>query len=368
MSSYYLLPKGNIKLTNCFQLVYSENIPKNILSPSLTHYLNEMLNNECLHTKSFYKLQNDVYPYYKNIILKHHFSLEFYELFEIIQIMHLNKYIETNIKCPLQILSFEKKTPNASCLAFQHTKNNQQPPVQKDMYFSYWNYGTDTLNIFEKIYMNFAAKNHIIFAGGNINNKRNPLYNNSNKNILIQICMALCIQAKKGIFIWKVSDTYSQLSLEIIYFLSSFYEKTYIIKPSIIDTSKSEKYIVCKGYLYDNSYSTYTYLHSFIKYMETYSTNQYICRFLNINIPSFFISKLEEVNYILGQSQLEQIHYLLLLYYHKYKDEKIQNISIINEQKCIEWCRKFRFILQQNNYYTSSQLQSNKEFAIITRF
>jgi hypothetical protein len=276
------------------------------------------------------------------------------------------EYIETNIKCPLQILSFEKKTPNASCLAFQYNKTINS--LQKDIYFYYWNNGIDNINLFEKIYLNYAAKNHIIFAG----NKNNKLYHFHNKTILIQICMALCIQAKKGIFIWKVSDTYSQLSLEIIYFLSSFYEKTYIIKPSIIDTSKSEKYIVCKGYLYENSYSTYTYLHSFIKYMETYSSNQHICRFLKINIPVFFISKLEEVNYILGQTQLEQIHYLLLLYYHKYRDEKIQNIIIMNEQKCIEWCRKFRFIqqpqsqlqLQQNNYLSPS----NKEFSIITGF
>ena len=167
--------------------------------------------------------------------------------------------------------------------------------------------------------------------------------------ILNQLCMAICIQAKKGIFIWKINDNYSQLFLEIIYFLSSFYEKTYIIKPSIIDTSKSEKYIVCKGFLYENSYSIYTYLHSFIKYMETYVSNSFIHSFLNIKIPSFFISKLEEVNYILGQIQLEQIQYLILLYHHKYKNEKIQNISIINEQKCIEWCRKFRFILLHPN-------------------
>jgi hypothetical protein len=341
MASYYLLPKGNIDLTNCFQLEYSENTPKNILSPSLTHYLNEMMSNTCLYTKTFYKLQNEVYPYYKNIISKNIFSVEFYELFEIIQIMHLNKYIETNIKSPLQILSFEKKANNASCLAFQHTKSNSysSSPSTKDMYFSYWNYGIYNIQSFEKTYLNYAAKNHVIIINSVTNNKR---YIN-NKIILIQICMAICNQAKKGIFIWKINDYYSQLFLEIMYLLSSFYEKTYVIKPSIIDTSKSEKYIVCKGFLYENSYSIYTYLYSFIKYMDT--SNSFICRFLNINIPSFFISKLEEVNYILGQTQLEQIQYLLLLYHHKYKNEKMQNIMNMNEQKCSEWCRKFRYIM-----------------------
>ena len=94
MSSYYLLPKGNIELTNCFQFELSEKPLKHTLSPSLIHYLNEMMNNECVHTNTFYKLQNEIYPYNKNIISKNIFSVEFYELFEIIQIMHLNKYLE----------------------------------------------------------------------------------------------------------------------------------------------------------------------------------------------------------------------------------------------------------------------------------
>ena len=340
MSSYYLLPKGNIELINWFipnDEMRSNSNSKPILSPSLNHYLNEMLNNECIQTKLFYKLQLDVYPYYKNLILKNVFSVEFYEIFEIIQTLHLNKYIDINIgKIPLQILSFEKKTKTSSSLAFKCARNNNP----KDIFFSYWNYPTDNLYFFENIYLNFAAKNHII-----ISQKQYT----SSKDILIQICMAICTQSKKGIFIWKINESFSQLSLEIIYFLSSFYEKTYIIKPSIIDSSKSEKYIVCKGYLYENSYSIYTYLHSFIKHIETYSSKHPICRFLNINIPNFFISKLEEVNYILGQSQLEQLHYLLLLHYHKYKDEKLQNINIINEQKCVEWCRKFRFIPSLKN-------------------
>jgi hypothetical protein len=335
MSSYYLLPNSNVQLSNCFQLEYS-NIPlSNVLSPSLTHYLYELLNNEKFNNSFFYKLQNDVHPYYNKLMNISKYSHGFFELLEIIQTMNLIKYIDVNIKSPLQILSFEKNTKKPASIAFQYTRNNNYNlNVPKDTYNN-CNIVTYNIHSFEKIYLNYAAKNHIIISN-------NIKYMNT-KSILIQICMALCTQCKKGIFICKIEDTYTQFYLELLFFLSSFYEKIYIIKPSVIDISKSDKYIVCKGFLYENTYSIYTYLHSFVKYIDTYHHSKYINRFLNVNIPNFFISKLEEVNYIFGQTQLEQIQYLLLLLSHKYKDEKIKNIEKINEHKCIEWCRKNRF-------------------------
>ena len=334
MSSYYLLPKGNIQLSNnCFKIIYSDSPPPNTLSPSLTHYLYEILNNEQTNTDFFHRLQNNIYPYCK-LLSKTSltssdkpYSHEFLELVEILQTMNLNIYLDNNFKMQsLQILSFEKQSLN---LAFPNPNHK----------VFYCNNTTYNLNTFEKIYMNYAAKNHVIIA-------TQPIQYNT-KQVLIQICMVLCTQCKKGIFIWKIGDCYTQLFLEIFYFLSAFYEKIYIIKPSIIDVSKPYRYIVCKGFLYDNSYSIYTYLRSFVKYIDYYHySKKYICSFLNIQIPNFFLNKLEEVNYIYGQNQLEQIHYLLLLCdKYKYKDEKIQNIVSINEQKCIEWCRKHRFLL-----------------------
>ena len=340
MSSYYLLPKGNIQLSDCFKIVFSDIPPPNTLSPSLTHYLYEILNNEQTNTDLYYILQKNVYTYSKLLHIftyktpsPKEYSYEFLEFVEIIQTMNLNIYLDNHFKTiPLQILSFEQQQKR-----FDINLNTSLNIKNK---IFYCNNTTYNLNNFEKIYMNYAAKNHLIIA-------TQPIQYNT-KQVLIQICMALCTQCKKGIFIWKISDCYTQLFLEIFYFLSSFYDKIYIIKPSIIDTSKSDRYIVCKGFLYDNSYSIYTYLRSFVKYIDSYHySKKYICSFLNIHIPHFFLNKLEEVNYIYGQNQLEQIHYLLLLYdkYNHHKDDKIQNIISLNEQKCIEWCHKHRVLL-----------------------
>ena len=130
-------------------------------------------------------------------------------------------------------------------------------------------------------------------------------------------------------------------------------EKMYFIKPTIMDICDSTKYIVCKGFLHDNHSSVFPFLFSFYKYIWNIKQTKpihHVHRILKNQIPLFFISKIEEVNYIYGQAQLEQIHYILLLIHHKHKYEKIQNAIKMNSQKCIEWCMKFQIPYLVNSY------------------
>jgi hypothetical protein len=81
-----------------------------------------------------------------------------------------------------------------------------------------------------------------------------------------------------------------------------------------------------------------------------------IYRFLNIPIYYYFINKLEEYNAILGQQQIENIHYTISLIEHKYKQDKIDNLIKINIQKCIQWCIKnslpYYKNINQSNIFT----------------
>jgi hypothetical protein len=162
--------------------------------------------------------------------------------------------------------------------------------------------------------------------------------------------MILCSQAKRGILFWKVGYIYTEIMLDILFTLSSFYDKTYFIKPVIMDTSNSEKYIVCKGFLLENTYTLYSYLHPIVARMDMninmFYPDSIIRRILSKNIPHFFVSKLEEINYMFGQTQLEQLHYLSVLMSHKYKNEKIQNISKLNIQKTQEFLSRHHYFLQ----------------------
>jgi len=356
--TYYLFPKGNVDLSKGFSVEISNidqytdktKIQKNTLSPSLTNYLFEL--EEQTNSTEFKNLQNEIFTYSKGILHKYSltYSPLFFEIIEIIQTMHLNYYIDTIAKnMPLSIFSFIHNSECKKKGDLDAMKTIREPYKRsfmsncestKDHYFLAEPDMEYSLEIFKETYFKYGSKMHILFASS-IHIKTIP-------EMIIQLCMSLCIQAKKGVFIWKIGETYSDIMLDILYLLSSFYDKMYFIKPLMIDTSKSEKYVVCKGFLFENGYNLYSYLYPLVSQMTGLRSTPtiYIDRILKTNIAYFFVNKLEEINYIFGQVQLEQLHYLSLLICHKYRYDKVLNISKINIQKTQEWLSKHHYFLQ----------------------
>ena len=171
-------------------------------------------------------------------------------------------------------------------------------------------------------------------------------FNNQEVNIaallFAQIAFALCLQKKNGKFVLKIFDSFMQHTIDLLYILSSFYEKVYIAKPYTSRYANSEKYIVCKGFLFESNDKFYPYIHRAFEKMVNNTNNNatYIHRFLNMPTPAMFTSKMEEINSILGQQQIENIHYTLSLIDNKHKQEKIDSIIKNNIQKCMNWCSK----------------------------
>jgi hypothetical protein len=155
----------------------------------------------------------------------------------------------------------------------------------------------------------------------------------------------------------KIFDSFLSSTIDIIYILSSFYKKVYITKPQTSRYANSEKYIVCKGFLFDSSTCFYEYLHNALNKML--NSKNHISRFLSIDISQFFTTKLEECNSIFGQQQIENIYYTLTLIENKNKNEKsekIENIIKMNAQKCIQWCIKHN--IQYHDVYNYSEIQT----------
>ena len=158
------------------------------------------------------------------------------------------------------------------------------------------------------------------------------------KLLFAQIVYALCMQKKGGHFVLKIFDSFIIHTIELLYLLSSFYDKVYITKPQTSRYANSEKYIVCKNFLFGSCDEFYPFLYrAFEKMMDN---NEYSNRFLNISISNYFLSKIEEYNSIFGQQQIENIYYTISLMDTKYKSEKINNLIKLNIQKSIHWCIK----------------------------
>ena len=155
-----------------------------------------------------------------------------------------------------------------------------------------------------------------------------------------QMTFAILLQRQGGCFILKIFDAFMQHSIDILFILSSFYEKTYIIKPQTSRYANSEKYVVCKNFLFGSTESHYPILHRTFEKMMA-SPEKFVHRFMTIPIPIHFVTRLEEYNAIFGQQQIENIHYTISLIKNKNRQDKIENLIKTNVQKCIAWCIKY---------------------------
>jgi hypothetical protein len=176
-------------------------------------------------------------------------------------------------------------------------------------------------------------------------------YRNDNEYIigLIQIVIILLKTQKQGSSCMiKIDSIFLKPILDIIYLLTSLYEKTYIMKPSVSNIVTFEKYLICKNFTDDSlSFSQRDvyyeklvyYLKKFQKYREKKTV--YISSIIESSLPCYFISKINDINIIIGQQQLEAIQQMIVFFKNKNK-EKMNQMTKMHIYKSVKWCEKFK--------------------------
>lgn len=297
---YYLFPKCTFEIADILQV--SHTIPDTaIISPSQFHYMNEIKKRIQDCDENRWKIIS-LNPY-SNLFDIKKMSIPFYEILEIYSIMRFSwkNFYKLN---SLHFGEDSEMTMNA----FQYIRNSSKH---------------DSSFLCEPR----DVKIDIAFCHASGENE----YDNGIA-ILKQILTVLAIQKPKGACIIKMGDTFTALSLDILSFISHFYEKTYIMKPSVTDLTNCEKYIVCKNFVHEKIDDSV--LKAFATLATTICTKNTIYRICKNN-PTLFISgKLEEINSIFGQPRLEYIHQLLS------QTDKPENHKS-TKQKCAEWCSKY---------------------------
>ena len=344
-----------------------------VISKSLASYLNIMkgqidnYNDEWDTYKKYtntYEYIHTNMPHYKNAVCKlKPLSRSYYKLIEIVNLLsisfpdkpmksfHLAEgpggFIEALVSYRKSKSYTEKDSYNGITLI--DDKNENIPGWKKSRDFLDLNKnvtiikGVDNtgniLNIdnFWFCYRNYKNSIDFVTADGGFDyssnfNKQEILSINL---ILAQVIYAIAVQKKGGTFILKIFDIFTQATIDILYILSSIYEKCYIIKPNTSRNANSEKYVVCKLFKLDDPHEL---INKLISFFNVQNSNT-IVRLLTINIPYIYINKLEDINAILGQQQLENILYTLHLLDNN-KSDKLENIKKNNIQKCVQWCIK----------------------------
>lgn len=197
-----------------------------------------------------------------------------------------------------------------------------------------------SIDNFDYCYQKYGGSMNIITGDGGFDFSVD--FNSQEQNIsqllFGQIVYALVMQKYKGSFILKIFDCFMNHTIDLLALLSSCYEKVYITKPQTSRYANSEKYIVCKNFLYRHNERLYRHLRVSFAYMLQ-NAEKKIVRYLCLPLTSIFLSKIEECNAIFGQQQIENIHLTLNMILDK--NDNRDYLVRTNLQKCIAWCGKY---------------------------
>jgi 23S rRNA U2552 (ribose-2'-O)-methylase RlmE/FtsJ len=392
--TYYLVPKTTFLITKHIDCVIKEDPPNIIISNSLASYLYNLKEKIDMYEKEWdvykkytnpYEYIHSVIPYKKKCVSKHKpLSRSFFKMIEIVNTFNLNTFTRP-IKCfhlaegpggfieALLGLRNCKEDVYIGMTILDEINDSNIPAWKKSEYFLKTNEnvfieaGADNtgniLSVENFTYCKENYGNYMDFITGDGGFDFSFDFNNQeisiSKLLFAQICYALVMQKKGGTFVLKMFDCFMEHSVDLLYILAAFYDKVYITKPQTSRYANSEKYIVCKDFLFDSSESYYPNLLKAFEKMMTMEESHQIHRFLTIPISYYFLIKLEEYNAIFGQQQLENIHYTLSLIENNYKQDKINMLVKANIQKCLQWCSKNK--IESNVFIPVTNAFSSRE-------
>ena len=342
--NYYTLPKINNKITIIRNIT---NIDEYESKPCISNTLINYYNDSCreIITLCHDDKNNKIdYDEIIKIINPHEYifskvpgsnfsvsklkpkSMMFYDLLEIFQTLNLLELFNFDIINSLIV--GKNYEDSLECLEILRENYNE------DKYFCFYEYNSNLYNLIEKTKFNF-----IIYE---INN-----YENLNHYIidLIELLIIVLNYLKENSFvILKINNIFYKPIIEIIYIFCSFFEKINIIKPTTSNIITNDKYIILQN-LKLNYYSFETinnYIVALKNIVDKFNHNNNIHKLIDGKIPYYFLNKIDDINIIIGQQQLESLNQIINILKSKNKNDKIDCLKKHNIQKSINWCEKYK--------------------------
>ena len=374
---YFLLPHNYSRIQNYIDYITSDTDIEPFISQSLYNYLLEIKEkiNKVQYEWDIYKKYTNPYEYihgvcplnkksisiYKPLSRSYFKLIELYSFFKIdftetsIQTFHLAEGPGGFIEAISVLRDCQEDTYTGMTL--QDKEDSNVPAWKKSDHFLKKHKNVciengitgngDILSVDNFLYVTekYSSSMTLITGDGGFDFSEN--FNDQEKNIgkllFAQIAYAVCLQKRGGVFILKIFDFFMSHTIDLLYILTSFYEKVYVTKPDTSRYANSEKYIVCIGFMFDSCECKPQLTNVFLKMTE--SSDQVI-HFLNKPISYYFLMKLEEYNCSFGQQQIENIFSTLSIIEtnDKNKSNKINELIKINSQKCVNWCCKYNVL------------------------
>jgi len=171
----------------------------------------------------------------------------------------------------------------------------------------------------------------------------NETFNTYIYSLIEFLMIILRNQNYNGSCVIKISHVFHKPVIDVMFFLTSLFEKVYIIKPNTNNVTTFDKYVVCKNFYIGKDKTTFLKLNYyrllvFLKKLD----NKNIHSIFDFDIPYYFTMKLDDMNIITGQQQLESLNVVINVLRNKNKEDKIDLMKKSNIQKSVNWCEKYK--------------------------
>lgn len=374
---YILLPKNVGNYLNKLKISYSADKPLPYMSYSFNHYLTEIKDKIAEYGDDWntYKKFTNPYEYvhtntHKTSVCKYKPISRAY--FKMVEIINMFNFQVLQARAPIQMFALAEG-PGGFIEAVSNWRNNgadryigitiedphdvEVPGWKKTANFLrthpnvFIEKGADgtgnILNIDNFRHVTREYRSQIDFVTGDGGFDFSSDFNSQEVNIVnllfAQIAYAVCIQKPGGCFVLKCFDCFHKATAELIFLLTTMYEKVHIVKPNTSRYANSERYLVCSNFLFADPAIVAIFDELMTSLCAAPSETVFVKSFFqNFRVPMIFYNKLEESNSIICQIQLDNIYNTIALIKNSYKTDKINFYMKNHLQKCIQWCIKNR--------------------------
>jgi len=321
MSIIYNLPNCN---TNVYTYILSSHSIMNLIPVVISHTLYQyvrklkdiLYNSEQKHI--------DQYEYIYSILpVKTSYSSSYYNMVEIYKTFNILEQLSENCKS----FHFTDDIDDCGCMeSLKLCRRNNLDQCIKTQTNDFFN-----INKVQECYTMHHGSCHLVT--GYYKQGEEIL---QSKLLFTQCIYAFACQKKNGHFILKISDIYTQPTIDILYILSSLYERVQMYKPYTSNPLTSERYVICMKFRLED---TKDLVDTMCLVLKDFIDTTYPDRFLQCDIPYSYMCGLQDINAILGQSQLEYMN--VTLKHLQGSTNETTDCRIHHHHKCIQWCKKF---------------------------
>lgn len=375
--NYYIIPKNNFNIRLNVQWTNKKIEP--YISYSLIFYMNDIYN-------QLFKLQesnsnsnvdeNITIDYINKIVNPFEFihsnvpgstiavskvkpdSIIFFELMELFQIFNINDILSLKHKINVAHLTYNYTSTNY--LLNMLREDNEDNVISEDFNFD---------NLYELFIKNtYENKLDLIICEFHPDE-----YNDTKKyinNIILILLIVIKYQMNQGMCVIKIDNILYKAVIDVIFMLSSMYDKIYLVKPSISSITKGERYLICKGFnenfINQSRLLVHMEEHLISKMNDSELINsRCVNSIIDNELPYYLLNRLEESNLVIGQQQLEAYDQIINIFKNKNREEKIENLKRSHIQKCIQWCEKNQLphnkFIDKVNIFLTPKKRSNDE-------